>query len=284
MRNTSPPPSKGTTAPASTDPTPRDTTGPATEASWPVRAPARRPPPPGEAWCWRIVIEDIVPAAREGLFATMDGDEQARCRRFVQERDQRSFAAAHGGLRLLLGAMLGAPPGALRFAVGEFGKPRLDGNWGIEFNMSHGDGIVLIALSRGQQIGVDVEGMRPVSERAEIVRRYLHPGEAADLVRLGGREAEAAFFRCWSRKEAVVKALGRGMNLDLHRYRVTCAPGAEPMLLALEGENAPGEAWSLHDLAPGPNHVGALAARLRPFGISCRGFDANLALGLAPRG
>jgi 4'-phosphopantetheinyl transferase len=245
---------------------------------WPVRAPDLSPPPPGEVFCWRIIVDQLGPALGEVMFLRMESAEQARARRFVREQDRTSFTAAHGGLRLLLGAMVHVAPEALRFRVGEFGKPSLIGEDGIEFNMSHGGGIVLIAVARGMPIGVDVEGMRPINERADIVRRYLHRGEAADLAALSESEADQAFFRCWSRKEAVVKALGRGMSLDLDRYRVACAPGAEPALLALEGEETPADAWSLVDLNPGPGHAGALAARRKPLTVSCRGFDAGVAL------
>jgi 4'-phosphopantetheinyl transferase len=193
----------------------------------------------------------------------------------VRLQDRHSFTAAHGVLRLLLGAMLGEPAQALGFSHNNYGKPRqLEPANGIEFNMSHSGGIVLIGFARRIPIGIDVEAMRPVAERAAIVRRYFHPGEAADFARVSPEEADAAFFRCWSRKEAVVKALGLGMSLDLHRYRVTCIPGAPPEVLALEGEANPPESWTLLDLEPGSGHVGAVAARRRPLKIVAATFDA----------
>jgi 4'-phosphopantetheinyl transferase len=210
--------------------------------------------------CWRVVVGDIADPVRRTLFALMDEDEQAREQRFVKDSDRRSFTAAHAGLRLALAPMLGTAPRQLRFTQGRFGKPALAGGSDIAFNLSHSGGIVLIAVASGLEIGADVERIRPLPERDDIVRRYLHPGEVADLAAVPEREGEAAFFRLWTRKEAVVKALGRGMNLDLDRYRVVCAPGAAPRLLALEGEAAP-DAWTIVDLDPGAGHVGALAAR-----------------------
>jgi 4'-phosphopantetheinyl transferase len=178
-------------------------------------------------------------------------------------------------LRLLLGAILGEAPQSLAFCHNSYGKPRqLEPANGVEFNMSHSDGIVLIGLARRIPIGIDVEAMRPVAERTAIVRRYFHPGEAADFARVPPAEADAAFFRCWSRKEAVVKALGLGMSLDLHRYRVACIPGAAPEVLTLEGEANPQESWTLLDLDPGPGHVGAVAARRRPLKVIAATFDA----------
>jgi 4'-phosphopantetheinyl transferase len=237
----------------------------------------RSPPPRGKVLCWRVAAHAIAPAGREMLFGLLDAGEQARADRFLRQEDRDSFTAAHGAVRLLLGQMLDRAPSGIEFIEGEFGKPRLAGAGDIDFNMSHSGGIVLIALTWRQPIGVDVELVRPVPERAAIVRRNLHPGEAADLSRFDAGEAEGAFFRCWSRKEAVVKALGRGLSLDLDRYRVACAPGAAPALLALDGEDAP-NAWSIVDLTPGPGHVGAVAARQTPLAVSCRSFDAAQAL------
>ena len=139
-------------------------------------------------------------------------------------------------LRLLLGAMLGEAPRSFAFAANAQGKPRSTPARGVEFNMSHSGGIVLIGFAQPSRSASMSRRYAPMTERAAIVRRYFHPGEAADFAQVPPDRAEGAFFRCWSRKEAVVKALGLGMSLDLHRYRVTCVPGATPELLALEGE------------------------------------------------
>jgi 4'-phosphopantetheinyl transferase len=208
----------------------------------------------------------------------LNAAERIRARRFVREQDRHSFTAAHGGLRLLLAAMLGDPPQSFTFIANEYCKPRLAQPCGIGFNMSHSGGIVLIGVARDLAIGVDVEALRPVPERPNIVRRYFHPGEAADFATLSEERTEGAFFRCWSRKEAVVKALGVGMSLDLDRYRVTCLPGAAPAVIALEGEAEPGGSWSLIDLDPGPRHVGAVAARGKPLAVKCFSLDPAAAL------
>jgi 4'-phosphopantetheinyl transferase len=206
----------------------------------------------------------------------LSAEERARAGRFRRTADRHSFTAAHGALRLLLGAMLGEKPQSLTFAANPYGKPSLVPPGAIEFNMSHSGGIVLIAFAQHIPIGVDVEALRPMTERATIVARYFHPGEAADFASVPPADAEAAFFRCWSRKEAVVKALGRGMSLDLHRYRVTCLPGAKAQLLALEGEDAPQQNWSLTDLNIGPRYAGAVAARHPQLVVNRAAFDAAL--------
>jgi 4'-phosphopantetheinyl transferase len=234
-------------------------------------------PPPGSVDCWKIAVDDIDAAALAFLFALLSSGERDRAGRFQRAEDRHSFTAAHGTLRLLLAPMLGTEPDALTFAANAYGKPGLVPRRAIEFNMSHSGGIVLIALAQHIPIGVDVEVQRPMPERAAIVRRYFHPGEAADFAAVPPADAEAAFFRCWSRKEAVVKALGLGMSLDLHRYRVACLPGAKADVLELEGDDMPQKTWSLIDLHPGPGHVGALAARHRPLVVNRAAFDAAIA-------
>jgi 4'-phosphopantetheinyl transferase len=214
---------------------------------------------------------------RHRLFELLDDGERVRSLRFVRDADQLSYTAAHAGLRLILAAALGARPDDLTFVQGEFGKPRLAAPNLIDFNMSHSGGIVLIALASGMPLGVDVEAMRALAERGDIVRS-LHLGEARDLAELPPAEAEAAFFRCWTRKEAVVKALGRGMNLDLDRYRVAARPGDAPAVLELEGETAPNNAWSVIDLEPAPGYVGAVAARTKRLTLSCGALDLGSAL------
>lgn len=233
--------------------------------------------PAGSIDCWKLAVGDIDAATHALLFALLSPGERDRAGRFQRAEDRHSFTAAHGALRLLLAAMLNEQPDALTFAANAYGKPCLVPHRAIEFNMSHSGGIVLIALAQHIPIGVDVEVLRPMPERAAIVRRYFHPGEVADFADVPPADAEAAFFRCWSRKEAVVKALGLGMSLDLHRYRVACLPGAAAEVLALEGDDAPQKTWSLIDLHFGPGHVGAVAARHRPLVVNRAAFDAATA-------
>ncbi len=228
--------------------------------------------------CWRILVDGIGSPTRHALFDFLDDEERRRALRFVRDADQCSYTAAHAGLRLILAAALGGEPRDFTFSRGEFGKPRLAAANGVEFNMSHSGGIVLIALASALPLGVDVEAVRPLADRSDIVRS-LHSGEARDLAGLPEAEAEAAFFRCWTRKEAVVKALGRGMDLELDRYRVSARPDDAPAVLALEGEPAPRDSWSLIDLDPAPGgYVGAIAARAKRFTPSCRTLDPAAAL------
>jgi 4'-phosphopantetheinyl transferase len=167
----------------------------------------------------------------------------------------------------LLGAALGTGAAHLTFAANAFGKPQLTGS-PVSFNVSHSGHIALIALTSGVDVGVDVEHVRIIPERADLARRFFHVEEASDLATFPEAEANAAFFRCWTRKEAVVKALGLGLNARLDRYRVSCS--LEPALLIACDEGPPAASWSLFHLAPADEHVGAIALPRRPAQLICR--------------
>jgi 4'-phosphopantetheinyl transferase len=204
------------------------------------------------------------------MYALLDAGERARAERFRRPEDRRSFVAARAALRTLLGAALGADAADFTFAVNAFGKPQLTGS-PVAFNVSHSGHIALIALTSGVDVGVDVEHVRIIPERADLARRFFHVEEAAELASVPEGEANAAFFRCWTRKEAVAKALGLGLNAKLDRYRVSCS--LEPaLLIACEG-SPPAASWSLFHLAPAHEHVGAIALPQRPTELISRSFD-----------
>jgi len=240
--------------------------------TWVTARPEPAIPPPRTVWCWRIRVGDI-PAEREGaLRAVLSVEEQVRADRLQRSVDRRNFIAAHAGLRLLLAAALGRRAEDLDLTQNDTGKPMLVDH-ALEFNLSHAGDIVLIALASGLPIGVDVEQPRALPDREAIARRFLHPGEAADLAPLVGCAAELAFFRCWTRKEAVAKTLGLGLSLPLDQYRVSCRPDEPAALLHLSAIGPAAAEWSLIDLVPGQDYVGALAAPLRPITLVCRTLD-----------
>jgi len=232
---------------------------------------------PRTVWCWRICVGDIPKERHSALCEILSPGEKIRADRLERTDNRRNFIAAHAGLRLLLAAALGRRAEDIHLTPSDMGKPMLV-DCALEFNLSHAGEIVLIALASGVSIGVDVEQPRAMPDRDAIARRFLHPGEVADLALLTGRVAELAFFRCWTRKEAVAKALGLGLSLALDQYRVSCRPDEAARLLVLSGVGPAGvgpgaEEWSLIDLAPSPDYVGALAVPLRPITLVCRTLD-----------
>jgi len=208
---------------------------------------------------WRIalVISDAELARRAEVLTV---DELARAARFHFERDRHRWIATRGAVRWLLAGYAGVAPTSVRFSLGPHGKPALeepDGT-GLEFNVSHSGELALCAVSHGRAVGVDVEAVRPEFANLSVARRFFAPAEATILAALPQSEQTAAFFDCWSRKEAYIKARGTGVTLGLDRFEVSLTPGRPAALLATHDEPGATERWRLVALAPDNGYAGAL--------------------------
>ncbi len=200
--------------------------------------------------------------------ALLDDEERARSTRFVRPSDRRRFVLAHAALRLLLARCLDLPPDAVRYKIGVHGKPRLGrGLPPLEFNMSHSGGLAMLAVSQGGSVGVDVEYVRQVPDALSIADMHFSTPERNALRALPPAELRDAFLRCWTRKEAVIKASGQGLNLPLDSFDVVVDPGATSALPRFHGARGDTARWSLRDLAAPPGYVAA-GACAGPLGAS----------------
>jgi 4'-phosphopantetheinyl transferase len=200
-------------------------------------------------------------AQREELFALLDSDERQRAARFHFEAGRDAFIVSHGWLRTLLGRYLNADPRTLEFTFGNRGKPSLQGT-PLRFNLSHSGAMAACAVAQNEEVGIDIEQIRPMRDLESIARRFFHPEECRKLLALSDADREPAFFRCWTRKEAYIKALGDGLSAPLDRFEVTLAPGEAPAFVQIDGRPAAAE-WSLFNLDVGPGYTGAVAIRGR---------------------
>lgn len=210
----------------------------------------------GEVHVWRIGLEqpeDLLERFRR----TLEPNELERASRFHFERLQRHFVVARGFLREVLARYLEAKPDELRFAYNDYGKPSLAGEHSLVFNMSHSHEIALVGVTRGAALGIDVEHVRANFASSDIARRFFSRFEVETFDSLRKEEQVSAFFRCWTRKEAYIKAIGKGLSQALDRFDVTLAPGDPAALLRAEGEEA--LRWSLSDIEVGPGYFAALA-------------------------
>ncbi len=191
-----------------------------------------------------------------GLLST---DEQRRADRFHFAHHRQRFTIARGVLRSLLGHYLGHTPEAVRFRLGPYGKPALPDPARLFFNLSHSHDLALVAVTEAGQVGIDVEKVRPMVDADQLADRYFSPRETARLRALTEEVRLASFFRCWTRKEAYIKATGLGMSFPLDQFEVTLAPDEPAQLLHVEGDPAATRRWSMHHLAPVDDYVAALA-------------------------
>jgi len=163
-------------------------------------------------------------------------------------------------LRALLASYLGKEPAEVCFSYGPQGKPALaDASCSLRFNTSNSSDLVAYAFTPGCEIGIDVEQHRPVHDWDRIAHRFFSPEEASELSDLPEAERIAAFFNCWSRKEACIKAIGGGLSIPLDSFRVTLRPGVAARMVSLNGSEEAARAWTLHDIAPAPEYAGAIA-------------------------
>jgi 4'-phosphopantetheinyl transferase len=192
-------------------------------------------------------------------------DELTRAARFRFARDRARFVVARGILREVLGAHLRVPPARLAFRSGPHGKPALAeppaGDW-LRFNVSHSDGVVLVALARAREVGVDVERMRPDVAAADLARRFFSPREQAALAALPEDRRRAGFFRIWTCKEAFIKGTGEGVSRGLASFDVV-DPACD-VALAIEAAPAEAAAWALRELSAPAGYAAAVAVEVDP--------------------
>jgi 4'-phosphopantetheinyl transferase len=168
--------------------------------------------PPISLW-----LLDLEASSTESAFHSLDalsGSERARAQRFHHAHDARWYVARHNALRLLLAAETHLQPKDVCFAEGEHGKPYINLGSPLHFNMSHAKGWALIGISAEAAIGVDIERPRPMADWSALAKRCLSNEEWVDLMALPPSRQLGAFLRCWTRKEACLKALGSGLTIE----------------------------------------------------------------------
>ena len=212
----------------------------------------------GEIHVWLANL--TLPADRlAALAATLTADEQERAARFRFPEHRDRFIAARSGLRELLGAYLGDPAATLRFRQGARGKPALAGEaTGLHFNLSHSGDRVLYAVAR-REVGVDLEVMDRQVDIAAVAERICTMREWTAFQALSAERQRDAFFSCWTRKEAVAKAIGEGLASGLSTLE-TCFRQDEGPNGRVSLRDTVGREWSVLNVPLDPGWVGALAA------------------------
>ena len=225
------------------------------------RPPTRTRPGPGEVDVWRFGL-DLDPGEVEALAVGLADDERDRAGRFVFPRDRDRYVAGRGRLRAILGGYLGLGPGEVRFAYGPRGKPALVRSGDrLRFNLAHAQGLALLAIAEGREVGIDLEQVRPLPDADALAGRFFSVRERDELRARPDADRLAAFFTCWTRKEAYLKALGDGLAAPLDRFRVTIDPDGPARLLEVDGRPGSESGWTMVGIAPAPGYVGALVVR-----------------------
>jgi 4'-phosphopantetheinyl transferase len=205
-----------------------------------------------EVHVWSAWLDvDFLERAR--LSSWLSADERLRADRFVFPRDREHFVVARGRLRELLGTYLQRPPHSLEFRIGQYGKLSLADRTDLRFNLTHSYGLALYAFAMNRELGIDVEKIRPEFVSEGIAERYFSEAEQNELRELPADLRTGAFFLCWTRKEAYVKAHGGGLQIPLESFDVSLTPGKPETLRSADSER-----WNLRSFEPAPEYIASL--------------------------
>jgi 4'-phosphopantetheinyl transferase len=216
-------------------------------------------------WTLSTSAENDVVAKCERVLTS---DETGRAAQFRFSGDRESFILTRGVLRHLLGCYLGLHPGSIQFEYSSNGKAALASDSGLQFNVAHSRQMAAIAVTAGCDVGIDLEQMRTLPDLGQIAARFFCTEEAAEIDSLPEGERARAFFTCWTRKEAYIKATAEGLSRPLNSFRVMKQPGEPGNLVLQDHEATVSESWTLHDLHLAPDYAAAIAYRDRPRPLS----------------
>ena len=220
---------------------------------------------PDEIQVWRILLNAQV-AAELRLKEALSAAEHLRARRFHFAPDRRRFIIRRAVLRQLLATILEVKPQAIRLEFGAHGKPSVAGQVGadgLRFSCSHSADWALIALTRGNELGVDLEQHRPMADTEDLTRNFFSLVEINELAGLPPELRLAGFFDCWTRKEAFIKAIGLGLSYPLNGFSVSLSPNQPATLLEVADDTEALKKWGLISLNVAPNYSAALVFEKR---------------------
>jgi 4'-phosphopantetheinyl transferase len=212
-----------------------------------------------EVHVWRASLE-LEPEHLRLMWFWLPREERQRAERLHFERDRRRFVAAQGWLRVVLAHYMSKRPAEIRFARGEHGKPYLLSELGgahLRFNMAHSHTLGFYAVAWDREVGIDLEYMRPELADEQIAAQFFSSEEVRALASLPAEQWQRAFFTCWTRKEAYLKALGQGLLFGLDQFSVSVHPHAPAELLSARDASELGR-WSLMNLEVEPEYAAAL--------------------------
>jgi 4'-phosphopantetheinyl transferase len=209
----------------------------------------------------RIASLDYRQSERSFFKSILAADEINRANRFHFQRDRERFVAGRGLLRVILSSYVGVPPDEIIFTYGSQGKPELRRQVGhavIRFNLAHSDGTAIYAITQDRPVGVDIEWVTDNFPVESVAEHFFSTIEVAALRSLPPHMQRVAFFKCWTRKEAFIKALGDGLSCPLSDFDVSVTPGEAARLLHVRWAPEEASRWCMEDIESVPNCAAAI--------------------------
>jgi 4'-phosphopantetheinyl transferase len=225
---------------------------------------------------WHLGLGAPGPIILNGLHAILSDEERRRAEKFQFEKNRLPYIVAHAALRRILAGYLKVDPSELTFREGPYGKPELILTWQREtlnFNLSHSHEAALIGVTLGRQIGVDVEFIKKDFKWQEIAERFFAPGEIASLRALPQEKQRRAFFTCWTRKEAYIKAKGGGLSIPLQDFEVSLEEPAA--ILTHQSDPEEVKRWALSEIEVSADYAAAVAVEGQGWRLQCRRWPSD---------
>ena len=224
-----------------------------------------------EVHCWRACL-DLDASQFRAMRQNLSEDERLKARRFHFPKDSNRFIAARVILRSILSRYVNVEPNELSFHYTHHGKPELiqkRSHRTIRFNVSHSQNVALYAFTWDRNIGVDIELICPDFADMEIAERFFSTKEVAEIAALPKTTQVNAFFACWTRKEAFVKARGEGLSLPLDQFDVSVTPGNPARLLETRWDCGEASRWSMSKLDVYTGYAAAIAVEGHDWELEC---------------
>lgn len=216
----------------------------------------------GELHIWKINSENFIQSSPV-LYEILSVEEKQRAERFHFENDKIVYICARSILRMLLSKYINQDYSSIDFNFNEYGKPELPeviNPKNIKFNVSHSENLVLIGFIPNVSLGVDIEYILPNSDLIEIASKYFSSKEIDSLIRFPGEKRTEAFFNCWTRKEAFIKAVGEGLSYPLDKFSVSLNDEFD-VEITIENNQQESSQWKLISFQPEERFAGAFAVK-----------------------
>jgi 4'-phosphopantetheinyl transferase len=220
-----------------------------------------------EIHVWRAPL-NLSKVMLDSLAGSLDNDEQTRASRFHFDHHRNHFVAGRGWLRTITGWYLKTDPARVVFKYSDYGKPSIRENETIplHFNLAHSGDLALYAFTLRRDLGIDIEVVDPKFSSEEIARQFFSQKEVTALLEFPIEQRPHAFFDCWTRKEAFIKAQGMGLSLPLDQFEVSLEHD-QPALLHTAWDPAEAARWSLINIDAAPGYAAALAVRADQYSL-----------------
>ena len=206
-------------------------------------------------------------------WCVLNHTERERALKYRFEKDRNNSIVARGALRKLLGEYLLIAPEKIEFEFEEYGKPALKGKSDMKFNVSHSGDTIVFAFVKKYNIGVDVEYTKREVEVRSVARHFFSEEEKMSLFALNEDYHNQAFYNCWTRKEAFIKAVGSGLSFPLDQFVVSVDCAKEATLLDTKWDARERKNWVLKSFQPAPDYIGAVSVRGRVCDIQFKQFQ-----------